>query len=190
MMAEEELGFLMGYSSSLMYTYFKFMEHHWSQLCDVIESGKIGDDIICDGNLRKELESHFRPNPTRAQQLREMMENGIEGVAKRIWPCLESVLLAKTGSFKHCADMLKSSYLNGIEIFYTRHASTEGFMGVCLEKDNRGEVFTFTANASFLEFIDIVDVDSANPKTHFLEEVVILSLNNIIHEKIFQALYH
>ena len=58
-------------------------------LCDDIEKGIINPNIKCTPELRAKYSKMFKPNPSRAAELRKEFEKGFDTpIAPRIWPKL------------------------------------------------------------------------------------------------------
>ena len=169
LLAERELGYILGYSSNLLYTLFKYMEHHWEELCNTIETGNLDETAPIDEGKRSEF--NLRADPSRADELRRELKAGIKGLAPRIWKELDFVMVAKTGSFAHCAELLAETYLKDVPQRFVRHGSTEGFYGFQGMEDLGSEIFTLIPDVCFLEFIKTEDADSVYPKTYFMEQV-------------------
>ena len=110
-------------------------------------------------------------NPQRAEQVHQIFQQGVKGLALRLWPNLKYVTVCKTGSFEHSAKKLREGFLKGLPQVYGIHAGTEGFFGNNLTTDVEGEVLTFMPHVSFLEFIPEDKMEEDNPKTLFMDEV-------------------
>ncbi len=76
---------------TLLTTMLEYMENNWELLCNDIEKGTLDPSIQCAPSLRAKYEKEFKPNPTRAAELRKEFEKGFDTevpIAKRIWPKL------------------------------------------------------------------------------------------------------
>lgn len=89
------------------------MELKLSQLTNDIERGRIDPDLKIDPVLRKKLNSLLKPNPKRANEIRQAAEGGKDYLAHRIWPDLCLLIAADTGTFDLYATRLRDSYCKG-----------------------------------------------------------------------------
>ena len=66
-LAEPELGNIDGFSSDLLYAFFKFVEKNMDRLCHDISSGRIhpNTEVPIDEAIRKKLEYWMSPAPHR-----------------------------------------------------------------------------------------------------------------------------
>ena len=171
-LAEKELGLIAAFSSNLLYAFFKFVEKNWDSLCADIQEGRIGTTVDMDEDIRHELNKCIKANPTRAAELRKELPKGVRGIAKRIWPNLCVVTMAKSGSFSHCAKALLKNHLEGLHAVCTGHGSTECLSGTNLQMEQPDrDVFTMIPDICMLEFIPLEDIDSENPRTLFMDQV-------------------
>lgn len=130
---------------------FHYMEQHWEVLVSDIANGTISDSVKVSPELQKKLEAKFVKNPKRAQELREIFEQGFEEpVAGRIWPKLRRVIAAGTGSFDIYTEKL-AAYIGDIEHINGLYASSEALLGTCDEPGS--DVYTLYEGNAFCEFI-------------------------------------
>ena len=171
-LAERELHHIRGFSSNLMYSFFKFIEDHQEELCRTIANGTIDKTVSLDADVRVQLQARLRADRYRAQKLRREFAKGPVGFAKRIWPDLAFVGMAKSASFGLCAKLLESSYLQGVKILSIGHRATEGLLGLVLENEPWvAEVMTMLPRSGFWEFIPLEQVDSEKPQTLLMHQV-------------------
>lgn len=174
-LADAELGSIQGFSSNLMYTFFKFIERNVDHLAHDIEHGKLGDDApIKDASIRAQISAVMSPKPQRAADIRNEVALGDIDLAKRLWPRLDIVIVAKSGGFAHCARILETSYLRGIPCMSSAHGSTEAWCGMNFGMKHTGtsqDIYTSLATVTFFEYIRLEDVDKDEPRTYFMDQV-------------------
>lgn len=86
---EEKVSYIGSIVITLVTTMFDYLEENWEQLCDDIEHGTIGENIKITPELRAEYEKKLKPNPKRAEFLRQEFRKGFDTpIAPRIWPRL------------------------------------------------------------------------------------------------------
>ena len=173
-LAEKELQYIKGFSSELMYAYMKFITQHQDSLCDDIERGIVGTTVDIPDDIRESLSRKLKANPGRAAELRREFQKGIVGLAKRLWPDLDFVIMSKSASFKMCANLLQKNYFRGIKTMPQGHGSTETFCALYLDSQpGSGDLFTLMPYPMFHEFIPVEHVEDDNPVTVGPEEVSI-----------------
>ncbi len=169
---EPELAYIDGFSSCLMYSFFKFLEANYLQICDDIATGTLSGKLDIDQDIRNELIANLRPNPSRANFVREQLELGSAGLAKRLWPELEYAHLSTSAGMKLSADFLKKSYLRDVKLFSVGHGASETFVGYQIEEELESEVFTMLPDGtSFLEFIPVEHSYQEQPRTLYMNQV-------------------
>ena len=114
-LAERELGYINSFSADLMYSYWKFMTANWQHLCDDISRGHIGDHIDMPEDVKEELSRHLPADPARAEELREAIRGGIKGLAKRVWPTMNFIIMGKSAAFKVSMSNDLGSKINFLE---------------------------------------------------------------------------
>ena len=171
-LAERELNRIEGFSATLMYSFFKFIDENLEELCQSISSGTVSAKVGLDTDIREELSVRMHSDPARAAELRANFAKGIVGVGKRIWPDLQLVMMGKSASFAMCTKILQDSYLKGVHISGFFHGASEGLLGIVLEKEPWvGEVETMVPYPCFWEFIPLEEVDTDNPTTLMMHQV-------------------
>ncbi len=169
---EPELAYIDGFSSSLMYSFFKFLEANHLQICDDIATGTLSSKLDINQDIRNELLTHLKPNPSRADFVRQQLELGSLGLAKRLWPELQYAHLSTSAGMKLSADFLRKSYLRDVKLFSVGHGASETFVGYQMEEDLESEVFTMLPDGtSFLEFIPVEHSQQEQPRTLFMNQV-------------------
>lgn len=68
----------------------------------------------------------MKPDPGRANGLRDHFQKGPRGIAKRLWPHLHLVLAVDSGSNQIYGEMLRDSYCQGVPFYSPFYAATEG----------------------------------------------------------------
>ena len=63
-----------------------WLESNWESMCNDIEKGIIGENILISAELRKKFEAMLTPDPERAEELRKEFSKGFDEIVIRIWP--------------------------------------------------------------------------------------------------------
>lgn len=116
---------------------FFYMEENWEMLCDDIEKGIINPDIECPPEMRVKLEKRMKPDPKRAEELRNEFRKGFDcaPIVPRIWPNISWMFGMGTGAVAIYQKKLQR-YLGNIPAHYLGYAASEALMAVPLELDS------------------------------------------------------
>ena len=172
---DKNLGIIEANFASLVYSAFRAMESDWNYLVNDIDTGKVREDLKIDDKVRDELNKIMKPDPKRAEELREARNIGLEGVSQRIWPKLNFVMTADSGTFEHYGQRLRDIYCKGTPIYSPLYAASEGLLGINIWPLERPSRYLLQPNSMFFELIPIEQCEEEQPKTVFLEEVRIVS---------------
>ena len=76
-----------GIFSTLVHTFWTIVEKRWKDICFAIETGILPiTNLDIDYKIAKEIQEHLIADPTRAIELREILNDGMQNIAKRLWP--------------------------------------------------------------------------------------------------------
>ncbi|XP_072026288.1 uncharacterized protein [Amphiura filiformis] len=164
---ETDLGRWMGPFSSQIHKAMSRVENHWwEQLVHDIKTGTIDKDLKISTEVREACEKTLCPEPERAEELRREFEKGFDGIMQRVWPHLKYIFGINTGDF---TQKLKEKYAKGLPIISPMYTSTEGDYGINLWCDE--DKYALLPDCCIYEFIPEENINEADPKTLFLDEV-------------------
>ena len=171
---EEKVSYIGSIVITLVTTMFDYLEENWEQLCDDIEHGTIGENIKITPELRAEYEKKLKPNPKRAEFLRQEFRKGFDTpIAPRIWPRLTFAYGMIGSNLKVYVEKLRRSIGDNIPIHNMGYAAAEGFFAMPTELDTHDSALI--PYSIFFEFIpvndDIDEDETEEPKTLLLDEV-------------------
>lgn len=116
---------------------FFYLEENWQMLCDDIEKGIINEKIECPHEMRKRLEKKLKPNPKRANELREEFKKGFdEPIVPRIWHNISWMYGMGTGAIAIYQKKLQRYMGENIPIHYLGYVASEAMMAVPTELDS------------------------------------------------------
>ena len=128
---------------------FFFLERHWKILCHDIECGEISFSLEVPEDFLSCMQSRLSPDPQRARELFEIFGQGFEKpVATSIWPKLERLVAAGTGSFAVYTRAL-SRYIGDLPHDHGLFASSEALVGKAVAGSDTYELMT---GQNFYEF--------------------------------------
>lgn len=170
---EEKVSYIGSVVITLVTTMFDYLEENWEMLCDDIEHGTINQSVKITPEHRAEYEKKLKPNPKRAEFLRQEFRKGFDTpIAPRIWPRLSYAYGMVGSNLKVYVDKLRRSVGN-IPIHNMGYAAAEGFFAMPTELDVHDSVAV--PYSVFFEFIpvndDIEEDETETPKTLLLNEL-------------------
>lgn len=147
---------------------FSFLESNWEALCNDIELGRITFALDVPESFLQRMNGLLIADPARAAELRKIFREGFnKPIAKFIWPKLQRVIAAGTGSFKIYTAQIRR-YIGNVEFSNGFFASSEMFMGRAIAGSDDYELITDT---NFYEFLPINADESSRPL--FLNELTV-----------------
>ncbi len=142
-----------------------YLESNWQILCDDIEKGTIDESINMPEEIRAKLLKKLKPNPKRAQELREEFQKGFDAspIVPRIWPKCEWLYGMGSGSLSLYSEKLRRYIGKDIAIHYLGYAASEALVAVPIEL-NSFEYVILPQNG-FYEFLPVDAPDGTKPLT-------------------------
>ncbi|XP_049387873.1 indole-3-acetic acid-amido synthetase GH3.6-like, partial [Solanum stenotomum] len=145
----------------------RFLEDHWSLLCNDIRTGTINNKIT-DPSVRKAVMKIHKPDSELADFIEaECSKDSWEGIVTRLWPNTKYVDVVVTGAMSQYIPML-DYYCNSLPLVSTTYASSECSFGINLNPLCKpSEVsYTLIPIVDYFEFlpihrsklVDLVDV--------------------------------
>ncbi len=126
-----------------------------------IENGTLKEDLDIPQNVREALRSRMKPNPARAQELRDIKAKYGHVLPKHYWPDLAVVNTWHCGNTKIYLDKIKDSFPEHTKQIEFGYFASECRAGLVLnEKDDT----TLFAHMHYFEFIREEDLDNPNPE--------------------------
>lgn len=144
---------------------FFYLEENWELFCNDIENGTIDESIKMPEHIRKSLLKKIKPEPKRAEELRNEFRKGFddEPIVPRIWKKCCWMYGMGTGALAHYASRLRRYIGNDMPIHYLGYAATEALMAVPIEL-NSFEYVLLPQNG-FYEFLPLDAPEGTKPLT-------------------------
>ncbi|XP_006362917.1 indole-3-acetic acid-amido synthetase GH3.6-like [Solanum tuberosum] len=153
----------------------RFLEDHWSLLCNDIRTGTINNKIT-DPSVREAVMKILKPDSELADFIEaECSKDSWEGIVTRLWPNTTYVDVVVTGAMSQYIPML-DYYCNSLPLVSTAYASSECFFGINLNPLCKpSEVsYTLIPIVAYFEFLPIHRsnevIDSISIPTPFNEK--------------------
>ncbi|XP_049356694.1 indole-3-acetic acid-amido synthetase GH3.6-like [Solanum verrucosum] len=134
----------------------RFLEDHWSLLCNDIRTGTINNKIT-DPKVIDAVMEILKPDSELADFIEaECSKDSWQGIITRLWPNTKYVDLVVTGAMSQYIPML-DYYCNSLPLVSTKYASSECFFGINLNPLCKpSEVsYTLIPTMGYFEFLPI-----------------------------------
>lgn len=140
---------------TLLTTMFDYLVENWELLCNDIEKGIISPEVRITPELRKAYSKKFKPNPSRAAELRAEFEKGFDTpIAPRIWPKLCWGYGMMSSNLLVYVDKLRK-YVGDLPLHNMGYAAAEGFFSMPTELNVDDGVLL--PHCIFFEFLPVED---------------------------------
>jgi hypothetical protein len=166
---ERELGFLQAPFASGLLDMVHLLERRGSALVEDIGRGVLRPELELEPAQRRHLQSRLRPDPERARELTQVLQQGPNGLVRRLWPQLSYVTTIVGGGFSLYTKQL-APYLEGLPLYPSTYISTEATLGVSLQLEQ--PLYCLLPGAAFFEFIPEQELDAEAPQTLLPEQLV------------------
>lgn len=152
----------------------RFLEKHWSVLCNDIRTGTL-DPQITDPAVRDAVMKILKPNPNLAEFIEAECRRGLwKGIITRLWPNTKYIDVIVTGTMSQYIPII-DYYSNGLPLVCTMYASSECYFGVNLNPlCNPSDVsYTLIPTMAYFEFLpfnrkhEVDESTKLNPKEQF-----------------------
>lgn len=86
------------------------IDYWWDEYVKDIENGTMSDKVNIPAEIREDVASYLKPNPERAQELRELKAKYGRVLPKHFWPDLQLLTTWKCGNTRIYLDKLEGSF--------------------------------------------------------------------------------
>ena len=145
-----------------------YIKKNWQMICDDIEHGTINDEV-CEERSRPIMMKYVKPNPKRAEYLRNVFKEGFDTpIIPRIWPKFAWACAIGTGGFTTYCEKFKKFAGDKVAIDYFVYAASEGMFAACIKMNDPR--FIPLTDSCFLEFLP-ADADDNDNNTLTLDQL-------------------
>lgn len=167
---EQDLAYIGAPFPSAIVQMFGVLEESWTQLVKDLAHGTIDDDLPIEVELKEALSQKLTPDPKRAAQLQLEFGQGIEGIAKRVWPKMVYISCVTGGSFNIYMDKLRY-YTRGLPVYAAIYGATEALIAVADKLD--AATYAVTPRPAYYEFIPLDQSEKSSPHAYDLDQLKI-----------------
>lgn len=165
---DKNLSYIVAQFPSTIVQMFGVMNENWRQIVKDIEEGKISKHLNLDLKTREILEKKIKPNPKRAEELKKIFSNGIEGIASKVWPNINYVGCVAGGSFSIYVNKLRY-FIGETPVYSAVYGATEALIGMATKANTI--TYAVVPRCAYFEFIPLNEQDSPNPTALDLSEL-------------------
>ena len=156
-LAERNVTYVVATFSSLIMDLFTYIENNHELLVRDIANGTIDESVDLPDSVRASLLAKIRPDPKRAEELREAFSHGFDTPwARRVWKDLQYMYSAGGANFQPYTDKLQQTVFGDeVKIFYLGVSASEGFFSAVYKGGKPDSLLT--PDGCFMEFRDADD---------------------------------
>lgn len=185
---DKDLIYLMSIFMSTLSDLMKYIFDNYQILVNDIKTGTIDKDVNIPQELREKLEKNLKPDPERAEELRQIFLNEPnEGIIPKLWHKMTLIVSIGTGEFTPFTE--KMHYYSGDQVTfcYGMYASSEAIIATAVNPEDKD--YLMVTDGGFFEFLPIDNEDSQPLLSHQLEvgklyEIVVTSLSGLYRYRI------
>jgi hypothetical protein len=134
-----------------------------------IENGTLNEHLLIPDEIRSELAPWFKPNPKRAEELRQLKVRFGTVLPKHYWPHMQVVNVWMCGNTSIYLEKVRNSFPEQTVFHEMGYMATECKAGLVLKSNTLDTVPL--GNKTYFEFIHESDLDNQAPRIYQLWEV-------------------
>ena len=146
----------------------KNVDEWYDEYVKDIENGTMSDKVNIEPEIRAALQPYLKPNPARAQELRDLKAKYGRPLPKHYWPNLQILNTWKCGNTKVYVDKFQGWFPDGMLHQEFGYFSSECRFGLVLDDTNNTVMFP---HFHYYEFISEDDLGKENPQFLQLHEL-------------------
>ncbi|NXD97717.1 GHDC protein, partial [Chaetorhynchus papuensis] len=142
----------------------------WPQLAQELALGRLSPQHGLPEGVRDQLQALLTPDAARAAELRAECASGFEGIAMRLWPQLEVVVVRTVHSTERLyCDSLRQTDCQGLPFYCPFYQAAGALLGVNLWPAEPATRFLLCPDWAFCEFLPCPA--NKEPRTVLLDEL-------------------
>ncbi|XP_019361526.1 PREDICTED: GH3 domain-containing protein [Gavialis gangeticus] len=150
---ERALRVLKAGLASELHDALAILRTNWEGLAQDLASGWLSPQLKLPEGTRYQLDSLLSPNPVRAAELRAECSRGFDGIAQRLWPQLQAVVVGESGSEQLYGDTLREQDCKGIPFYSPFYVAAGALLGVNLWPEESDCRYLLCPGWAFCEFL-------------------------------------
>ena len=184
---EKHVGGIVSGFFSLVTLYLKYIADNYEMLIDDIENGTINPSVSMVPEALESVKAKISPNPSRAQELREIFKNGSDfPFIPKVWPDMYYIVGVGADGFSNFDKTISEKY-GGDKLIriYSGVTASEGLFSVPAGINNPDSIIA--PGAGFMEFLP-VDAGDDFSKLVTMDKLEVGKVYEIIYTN-FAGLY-
>lgn len=145
------------------------LTEHYEAICDDIEKGTISEEFDIPDNIRESLLSRIKPNPERAEELRQLKREHEEVLPKHYWPDVQILSTWKCGNTQIYVEKFKDWFPENCFYQELGYFATECRFGLVLDDTVNSVLFP---HYHYYEFVEESEIGKPNASFLQLDELV------------------
>ena len=134
-----------------------------------IEMGTLNSELDISSEIREKITIGLKPNPERANELKELLAENKVLLPKHYWPTLEVVNTWRCGNSGLYLQHTKGLFPEHTKVREFSYLATEARAGIILQNDQIASILA--GHLLFFEFIKKDEIDEKNPKIYLASEL-------------------
>lgn len=128
---------------------FHYIETEGKSMLDYMRNKSIPAEIRISEEIKEYLISEMVPDEDRLKEIEDILEEGYESIARKLWPGL-SLICGIGGEFFETREELLRTYIGEVKIHYFSYVSTECMFGKA--RDVESKEYNMLSDNGYYEF--------------------------------------
>ncbi|XP_074915869.1 GH3 domain-containing protein [Chelonoidis abingdonii] len=156
---------------SELYDALAVLRADWEGLAQDLASGRLSPHLQLPEGTRRRLEQLLAPDAVRAAELRAECARGWDGIARRLWPRLQVVVVAEPSSEQLYGEALRELECQGLPFYCPFYSAAGALLGVNLWPEQPDSRYLLCPGWAFCEFLPAGPGAEGPPETVLLADV-------------------
>ena len=159
---EQDVRLISGNNAARLTALFDSAENNFVNICSDIEHGTLFFSDSISKKIMQDLEPLLKPNPEKADELRNKHERSEKITPELYWPNLKVIRCWMSGSVGRYISKIKPLLTNNIHFYDAGYGASEGKFNVPYKKDLSSGPLTLYSG--FYEFIPVDESEAETPE--------------------------
>jgi hypothetical protein len=157
---EQDVRYITGNNAARIPLLLETAQKYHKEIIKDIREGTLLKELEVEDDIRKELASHLKPNPKRADELEKCIKDGKIFAPELYWKNFKLIkcwLAGSVGKFTKDLEPYLKNYPKAVEFFDAGYGASEGKFNIPLNPNN-----PYGATALFSAFYEFLPLESEN----------------------------
>lgn len=166
---EQDIRLVIGGNPSTLIEMQKNVDEFLDDIIEDIEKGTLSYAFLIPENIRATVNPYLKPNPQRANELRELKKKYSRLLPKHFWPNLQVLNVWKSGNCAVYFEKIKDYFPESCDFVDQGYFTPECRPGLVIVPNSDSTVIF--PHKNYFEFVREKDLDLVNPKFFHLDEL-------------------